>query len=255
MFTDLRGFIDALQKNPQVVGIVRYGRRTIDDMLPGGDFDLFVFVRVRPQAVESLHFDVQGIPVDMNIRTLDDINRKTPLLPFDLALTTGDILYDPQGELAALIEQCKQNWQPDTSALGEHSRAFLCFSHRHALDKVRHRLTSDPIFSQLLLSSNVYWLLQNYFLIRQMAFPGERAALNWLKSNDTEVHQGITKFFTTNDLAQKLTISESLSERVFAPIDGLWREGKVLAFGFDDSVEDLQAKGQAVFDQLLNVDD
>jgi len=252
MFLDLQAVIDSLVSNPLVVGIVRYGRRTVDDMKPGGDFDLFVVVAERVNDIESLHFDVQAIPVDMNIRTFDEINRESPLLPFDFALTTGEIIYDPQNRLDALIERCKSRWQPQAQELKEHSTAFLRFSHRHPLDKVRHRLTSDPVFCQLLLASNVYWLLQNYFLIRQMPFNGERAALNWLKSSNAQVYNLIADFYGADDLHHQLAISETLSDLVFAPIGGLWREGEILALGLDDTIGDLQVKGKETFTLLFN---
>jgi predicted nucleotidyltransferase len=77
----LPALIDRLKAHPGVIGIVRYGGRRVDDPAPGGDFDLFVLLDDPPPPVESLHFYVGHIPVDMNLRTLADLDRATPLTP------------------------------------------------------------------------------------------------------------------------------------------------------------------------------
>ena len=48
--------IERLKANPEVLGIVRYGSRTIQDKSKGGDFDLFVIVQMRDPDLESIHF-------------------------------------------------------------------------------------------------------------------------------------------------------------------------------------------------------
>jgi hypothetical protein len=79
-------------ENPLVTGIVRYGGRLLDDQSTGGDFDLFLFLDARPEQVESLHFFCGDIPVDLQ--------RSLPLTTIDIALATGEILYDPTATLA-----------------------------------------------------------------------------------------------------------------------------------------------------------
>jgi len=56
MFRNLKDLVARLEASPSVVGIVRYGRRPLADESPGGDFDLFVFVKERPPDIESTHF-------------------------------------------------------------------------------------------------------------------------------------------------------------------------------------------------------
>jgi hypothetical protein len=251
MLDDLQSLINRLKRNSSVVGIVRYGGRKLNDMSLGGDFDIFVFVEQRLPAVESLHFFVQDIPVDLNIRTLDDLRRDVPLIPFDITLMTVELLYDPHGELQPLLTDVKNRWHTQTENLDEHTLAFMRFAHRHTLDKVRHRLETEPLLSELLLSSNVYWLMQNYFRVRGMPFPGEKDTLIWLKVHDTKVYQLINQFFITNNLGQKMEISEALSEIVLRPIGGLWHKSEILALGLDENVENLQEQGREAFQKLL----
>jgi predicted nucleotidyltransferase len=65
MFQNLDDLIARLESNPRVVGIVRYGSRRPTDLSLGGDFDLFVFVKERPPDIESIHFYVGDIPVEL----------------------------------------------------------------------------------------------------------------------------------------------------------------------------------------------
>ncbi|MEO2004002.1 MAG: hypothetical protein ABGY41_07860 [Candidatus Poribacteria bacterium] len=175
--TDLSDLIRRLKSNPDVLGIARYGTRAPDDMTPGGDFDLFVILRERPADVESVHFHCGGIPVDMNVRTLADLRADAPLTEIDIAIATSELLYDPTGDVAALSTAVAERWQAATPRLTEHEINWSRFCQRHALDKVRHRLDSEPLLADLLLSTNVYWLLQTYFRVRSVPYPGEKPAL------------------------------------------------------------------------------
>lgn len=87
--------IARLTRNPGVLGIVRYGRRRAQDIAPGGDLDLVVVVDERPPEVESIHFDVGGVSVDLSLRTFGDLRRDAPLSAVvDPLLSTAEILFD-----------------------------------------------------------------------------------------------------------------------------------------------------------------
>jgi hypothetical protein len=62
-----------LINNPDVVGLLEYGNAQYTDQRVDGDYDLIVVVEERDRDVESLHFHVAGVPVDLNVRSLDDI--------------------------------------------------------------------------------------------------------------------------------------------------------------------------------------
>ena len=160
---------------------------------------------------------------------------------------------DPQGELQSILPDLENRWHIGLDELSENTRAFLRFSQRHALDKVRHRLESNPLMCELLLASSIYWLVQNYFLIHQMTFPGERAALVWFQENDPEVYQLLGQFFALSSLEQKLETIETLSETILAPIGGLWQTDEILALGINDNVQNLQKQGLEIFKSLLNI--
>ncbi len=249
---DLPDLIQRLRANPDVLGIARYGGRSADDAEPGGDFDIFVIVRERPESVESVHFQCGGIPVDMNVRDLDDLRREEPLTEIDHALTTAELLHDPTGDVARLIAAVDSRWHPQSPKLTEHEMNFSRFCQRHALDKVRHRLDSDPLLADFLLATNVYWLVQAYFRVRGMPFLGESPALRHLRENAPAVCALVESFYAANGRDEKLRISDELTEAVLEPIGGPWRNGETLTFGTHTEAADLRRTGDALLQELLS---
>ncbi len=64
--------IEKLVSNPGVVGLIEYGSACHQDVNILGDYDLFAVLKQRDPDVESLHFYVGSIPVDLGLKTLDD---------------------------------------------------------------------------------------------------------------------------------------------------------------------------------------
>ena len=62
-----------LKSNPNTLGLVEYGSPHESDNYETGDYDLFVILQDRAHDVESLHFYIKTIPVDLNIRSLQEI--------------------------------------------------------------------------------------------------------------------------------------------------------------------------------------
>ncbi len=240
-----------LEANPDVVGIARYGGRHPSDGSLGGDLDLYAFLERRDPGVESLHFHVGEIPVDLGLRTLEDLRRDEPEPDFDRVLVGAEVLYDPSGQLDRELDAARRRWGRAPGSLSENGIAFQRFSQQHLLDKVRHRTESDPLLCELLMGTNVYWLLQNYFHVRGLPYPGEKGALAWVGEKEPRMHDAIRRFYACRDLGGKLAISERLTELVLDPIGGAWRKGEVLALGADDGVDGLQVRGQRVFSALF----
>ena len=251
MFRNLKNLVARLEASPSVVGIVRYGRRSLTDESPGGDFDLFVFVKERPPDIESIHFYVGDIPVDLSLRSLDDLRSDEPLTAFDTVLMDGEILYDETGILAQEIVSLGERWPPTSPALTEHEVHMNRFCQQHVLDKVRGRIADEPLLCEFLLATNIYWLVRTYFRVRCIPYPGEKDALEWLERNDPEAYTDMQYFYASHDLSEKLDVSERLTEAVLAPIGGPWRREELLVFGTNADVAHLQSKGPKVFSELF----
>jgi len=250
-FQNLSELIDRLRESPRVIGILRYGSRPPEDMSSGGDFDIFVFLGDNSLDLESLHFYIKNIPVDINLRTFGDLDLNKPISFIDFALIDGDLLYDKIGILEKKISSLKQRWKIQSNELTENEKSWERFSQRHVLDKVKDRLNEEPLFCEFLLNTNMYWLIQNYFRLRRIPYPGEKDALEWINTKDTKIHNKIEDFYRIKDLKKKLEISEELTELVLAPIGGPWRKGELLTLSRNKKGSDIQLKGKKLFNEIF----
>ena len=253
MVATVQELIARLTAQPAVAGIVRYGNRPVDATGAGGDLDLFVLVDDRPPELESLHFYVGGVPVDLNVRTWRDLERNEPLTPIDGDIYRGEVVYDRDGDLVLRLGALAARWEQPPPPLSAHDVAFIRFGHRHSLDSARGRLAADPIPCRLILEANLYWLVQNYFLVRRLPFRGEKAALRYLERHEPAIWRDIERFYATTDLGERLALAEALGERVLVPVGGLWQRDEVLAFGTAEATDRLQETGQRYLRALLGV--
>ncbi len=242
-----------LRAHASVAGLVRYGSD------PGqghtGDLDLFVLLYGSEPEVESLHFDVGGVPVDLNLLTLTRLETLEPDFAFPaLALRGGAVLYDPSGRVGAALKRLEAGFdERRVEPLSAHDVAFMRHGHRHVLDKLRGRLASEPMLANLLLTTNIYWLLQSYFRLRQLPFEGEKKALVHFREHEPELYGLLETFYQAGDLRHKLDLAETITSLVLAPVGGAWRRGEVLAFGHENAQGDgdLAQQGRRVYRDLL----
>lgn len=247
----IQDLIDRLKCHPRVIGIVRYGSRSVDDLSPGGDFDLFVFMDQRPTDLESIHFHVGDISVDLSLRTIDDLHSPQPIDDIDLVLLTAEILYDPTENLTEILPSLGSKWNREVAPLTEHEIHFNRFCQQHVLDKVKGRFASNPLLCEFLLSTNIFWLIQTYFRVRLMPYLGENGALEWLEEHDGEIYNTICQFYAVSALAEKLSISEQLTDLVLSPIQGGWKKGEILAFGTNPEAADIETKAKQIYSELI----
>jgi len=103
--------------------------------------------------------------------------------------------------------------------------------HKHVLDKVEGRTDSRPTFSDFLLGANIFWLIENYFRIRRIEYKGPKAAFDYIEQSEPEIYSRIQDFYLANNLEQKMRLTRELAELILRPVNGMWRDDEVLAFG------------------------
>lgn len=241
-----------LKAHRAVLGLVAYGSDHAADGYTQGDIDLFVVLQEKDPAVESLHFYINDTPVDLNLITLDQLRNLESEHGFAFfALQNGRVIFDRSGSLDYEIRKLRERATLNEPInLSQHELAFIRHGHRHIFDKLRNRLESMPLTSRLLMHSNIYWLVVNYFQVRGLPYRGEKQALEYLREYDPQVYAGLQDFYTAENIERQVEISREISQRVLRPIGGLWRRDEVLAFGNPDEY-DLQRRGNALFRQLF----
>ena len=240
----------ALESNKEVLGLIEYGSPRRHDDLLTGDYDLFVILKTKDSDIESLHFYINKIPVDLNIRTFEEIEKLKFAKGFETALLSGRVIYDPTGEvkqeLQKLIQRHKKHRPKDTT---EHAIAFTRHGHKHIFDKIKGRTEKMPLLCKLLLNTNIYWLVETYFDVRNLQFRGEKHAIAYLEKHETKIYKKIVNFYAAEDIQRQVKISKDLTKHVLKPVDGAWNDDEVLAFG--DEVKNLQQKGKELFQKLF----
>jgi hypothetical protein len=234
-----------LQANSVVVGLIEYGSARHGDPQIDGDYDLIAVVAARDPDVESLHFRVGGVPIDLNIRSLDDIRSLDRADGFDTILLDGRIIHDPSGHLEKEIEELRQRASVAQRGHSGLDVAGMRHGHQHILDKVRNRHESMPTLASYVLYQGVYWLVRQYFEIRNLDFQGDRRALEFIQEHEPAVFEALEAFYRTSDLGRQSELFRTMAEMVLAPIGGLWREEEILTFGDEE-------KGRALFGTLFH---
>lgn len=240
--------VDQLRDHPDVVGIIEYGGARAEEGVDEGDYDCCVIVDWEEVPVESIHFFVDGVPVDLNLRSLPQLRGEDVQRDFDASVLSGRVAYDPSG----LVERLRTDLALDERALPPtpHDVARQRHTHRHTFDKIRGRLEERPLLCKLRLNKSVVALVEQYFWFRERAWEGEKQALKYLEEHDPTVFQLLEAFYSTGDVAEQFECAERLAQRVLEPIGGFWHEGEVLAFCETNS-EDLERRGWLAYRKLF----
>ena len=243
--------VDTLRNHPDVLGLVEFGRAHYADDFAAGDYDLLVILRRLDYPVTSIHFYIGDTPIDLNLRTIEQFRLLPIAAGFERTFIRGRVIYDPTEEVAQIIAGLQQKLAqiaPDT--LNEHEIARIRHWHRHVLDKVHNRLSTEVTFCTFLLQTNISWLILNFFRIHGLEYEGPRKAFDYLEHRAPEIYGWIQQFYAAADLDQAIEITHTLSELILQPIGGMWRKGEILAFG-ELSDAGLPEQGVLVYQALF----
>ena len=136
--TSIPQMVDVLRRNPAVVGLVEYGSATYLDGPIEGDYDLVAITDLRVSGVESLHFYVEGTPVDLNIRTLQQIDAMDRVDGFESILLDARIIHDPSGRVVRTLNALqKRHCCNPATRIGNDRIAAKRHGAKHTFDKLR----------------------------------------------------------------------------------------------------------------------
>ncbi len=67
-------------------------------------------------------------------------------------------------------------------------------------------------------------VLVGYFNLRNIAWRGEKLAINWLQENDAEFLKDFQEYITQYDRVKKIELYKKLAEKALKPAGGLWKD-------------------------------
>lgn len=251
-FTTIIDFIDHLKSKPSIIGILQYGNRDYVNMELGGDYDVNVIIDPAYESnVSGLHFYINQIPVDCGIINKEDLYEETAPSDFHCVLLDSKILYDATGEISPRIAEIKSLWKLDISRPTEGEIAFDRFIRQHILDKFEHRLYENEVYTRVFLSGNIFYLLESYMKIEGLNPYNFKGALEKMKEEEMETYQLFQAFEKTQDLQEKFTLTQRLTQAVLRKVGGPWKKGEIIFHYADDSQKCTEQEKDYVVDLIF----
>jgi len=239
-FATLTEMVIHLSHLPGVVGIVEYGGRTHDNMRPGGDYDLTViFDKPISKNLSGIHFHVGGIPVDCMLLSIADFTLPAPTDAFHLVHLNCTILYDKNGAAQALLEGVKTHWRKP-NALSDNQKMWIRFGAKHTLDKLKHRLLDDEIYSRLFIAQTCGYLMEIYTDLNGLEPGKTKAQLAYMQANAPVLYEYICTLLKTLDLPTQFDMLQKSMDYLAADLGGMWAEDEALFHLNPGGVNDLQ---------------
>lgn len=239
-----QAIISKLTLQPNVTGIIVYGNH-----VNGNDIDICVLLEDSPNIIdiESLHFFFEGKPVDLSVREKNYF-KKNNFISIDFAIVNGNIVYDKVGDLKDDILKSKNLFRSYDS-ISEHKASWEKFHRFHLLDKVINN--TDELYRSIMLSANIYWIIEAYFSSRSLPKIGAKKALMYFKINDQDFLELLKLFFKSKKISEKIQITKNLTEKALQPVGGVWKNEEVLVFGRND-INDINQKGLELYKSFFS---
>jgi hypothetical protein len=241
MYKSIREFIDELKRNVRVIALIKYGNRDVDDMSPGEDFDLYVIMNDFNSNIESVHFYIGGIPVDVSIRGYSDLLLQKPITKTDLELLTGEILFDKSGIISRMLNKSKENWTIEKEEKREISKneiEWIRYSYKHILDKLKNNLSKNSLQSKFKIDITMKSLINTYLDLNRLEAE-EDELLDVIKDNEPELYSYLDDFYSVTNTEKKFDILHKIANVVFKNSNGVCKENEImfLARDYDEDID------------------
>lgn len=204
--------VEALRASHAVIAIGAYGSTADRTWTPASDVDLLVILDEDP-AVESVRLRVAGVPVDINLRSIDDTSHGIRGASFVPKATP---IWDPDDLLTNAVPT---NTPPDPS-----SARMLRYLLAHSIDKVR-QLESTPELTRLLAGGEAGFVVRGYYQARAIWFPGPVRGLRDLANREPELLH-LLQSIPSGPEPPSTYLTEA-AELALAPVGGLWRDNEL----------------------------
>lgn len=227
-FSDIESFIKYLMKKDEVIGIVEYGGRSYKDMSIGGDYDLTViFDKPISSSITGIHFHISGIPIDCMLLSINDFLSEVPANEFMLAHLNCRIIFDRHDRVKKVLDVIRTKWRTPES-LSEYEINTYRFTFQHVIDKLKHRLHDNELYSRYFIFSSFDWFLQCYARIKNLEIGKPKDHLTFIKNNDEELYGIISRMYQTDDLDVQFEMLEKCAVIMTSSIGELWRDDEVI---------------------------
>jgi hypothetical protein len=236
---DLDQMLDRLRANEQVAGVLAIGSLANDALTVASDYDLVIVLEAMEPAWYVGVTHIQGRFTDLIFVSADAlrriVERASPLptthelAPIVRWMLNGKILFDRSRQLGDTQRHVRQQRLLESASDQDAYAAW--FATNYNLAVVTRLVTSpDPLYqSTAEIRIAVYghsdlWL--NYFAIRQIAWAGDKTAVQYLDQHEPGYLDLYRRFIACGDRSTKLEYYRRAAAHVTGPMGGLWTRRK-----------------------------
>jgi predicted nucleotidyltransferase len=224
-----------LKSHKQVKGVLLLGSVTTDAFNPASDYDLVILLDLddRPWFVGVTQIDhrladlifVSHEAAQKAACFDSSVEAPEELAPIRRWLKMGTIVHDPQGLLQAAQKTLRErDWKAVPSSRAAYGAWFAI---NYNLAQTRRLLSSpDPAYQgtaavrMAVYGHSDVWF--GYFTIRQMEWPGDKAAYRCLQREAPEFLEAYEEFIRAAEPKDKLAKYEKVTALAAKPYGGLW---------------------------------
>lgn len=234
----LNRILHELRRIPQVEAVAAYGSTATQRWSPESDLDL-VAILAGDAPVNSVHFFVRGIPVDLNLKSRTSWAR-------------DEVGWLPPGGLEALWDPERLFVDVPAPRSSTHDVEQYRYAHRHRLLKLQRWIRDDPDVAGLLAAGATHWIAVSWFHARNMRFPGIDQAVPYWRDHDPKMIELLVG--AVKEQEDRLVRIEQASEIALSPVGGLWKAEEVHMTGWSGppTVDEMQAT-RTLLDPVLSM--
>jgi hypothetical protein len=219
------------------VAVGAYGSTATASWTAHSDLDL-IFIVANEAPVNSVHFFLDGIPVDLNLKARESwIAGDHGWLPPEPVRP----VWDPEGLFTGV--------EPPTASQSDVRQDR--FAHRHRLFKLAKWIGRDDEIADLLAAGATHWIAVTWFHARNLRFPGIDGAVAHWRVHEPAMINLLTG--AARDRHDRLERIARASEIALAPVGGLWHAGEIHMTGRHGTPSDDEvARARALLSPILD---
>ncbi len=208
-------FIEKLQTQSNVLGIILFGSWARGNNRPNSDIDLIVILKDGfKRTVE--YKDDQAF--EITYTTEKSVMEYWKSQKDDCAglWKVAKILYDKDGTIKKLEKFAQKIISKGKEPLDETKLNHLKFDAGDSLEAIRAFSKTEPILANFLLNNKIFGLTELFFDIRQLWIPAPKQRFSEIREINQELFNLLNRFYQENIfLVEKIKIAEEITQIVF----------------------------------------
>lgn len=217
MYKSIREFIEKIKKNPNMIALISYGKIKIDKDVEE-NVDICIIMNNFNLNIESVHFDIKGVPVSASLRAYNDLLKDKPLSQKDLLLLEGEVLFDKSGIISRMIAKSREKWDKKEENIKIYNRnevELKRFYHKSIIDRIRNKLHDDEVYSKFLINKNLLELITTYLELNNKSYKCDRELMDYIANASPSIYGLIEEFYATSNVDKLFNVMIKVSDIVF----------------------------------------